>query len=296
MFQKIFSRVSATFDSEFTTWLPPCGELQHFIEELSGYEVSATEKDGELSLSGNLEAIVAIKVIHQFFFNEQGNICKILLYLCQDSLSNFIQETEQDVTSNDSETDIQGIGIYDFSNSNEEQTASTLENDVSSVDEEDGESSDWLNIEVLHSKARKENATKAFKFSCSMCSFKSQRESHYQRHINLHKSISTIFRCDECNFSTLRFTHLRRHQVIHSEKTLKCPTCNYSTDDSKLLARHQRLKHKVTNCANIYIFCLRYFHFLNHRLFLHVQKKLKKSEIVLPVPIRQRVYTCMNAI
>ena len=104
-----------------------------------------------------------------------------------------------------------------------------------------------LNIEVLQSKSKEELKSKDFKFSCSLCSFKSQRESHYQKHMKLHETTSTIFHCDKCNFSTLRFTHLRHHQIIHSSKQLMCPTvtCNYSTDNAKLLSKHQRLKHKV---------------------------------------------------
>lgn len=130
--------------------------------------------------------------------------------------------------------------------------SSTSENDASStVEEGNRENKGCLNIEVFHSKLRDNTVKKDFKFSCSLCSFKSQRESHYDRHMNLHKTTSTIFRCDECSFSTLRFTHLRRHQVSHSTKTMMCSTCSYSTDDAKLLVRHKRLKHKVVRCCRL---------------------------------------------
>lgn len=60
--KKVFSRVVATFDGEFNVWLPPCDELSGFIEQLSGFEVEATEKNGELSICGTLEAVNSIEV------------------------------------------------------------------------------------------------------------------------------------------------------------------------------------------------------------------------------------------
>ena len=121
----------------------------------------------------------------------------------------------------------------------------SLENET--LVNENEENHNCLNIEVLQSKSKEETKTKDYKFSCSLCSFKSQRESHYQKHMNLHVNTSTIFHCDKCNFSTLRFTHLRHHQVTHSTNPIMCPTitCNYSTDNAQLLSKHQRLKHKV---------------------------------------------------
>lgn len=129
-----------------------------------------------------------------------------------------------------------------------------MQKDYLSTAEQEDSSNECLNIEVLHPKFQEKTSEKLFKFCCGLCSFKSQRESHYKRHLNLHETASTIYYCEDCNFSTLRFTHLRRHQVIHSAKAMMCPSCDYSTDDAKLLVRHKRLKHKVTKLFTNSIF------------------------------------------
>ncbi len=164
------------------------------------------------------------------------------------------------------EIDLETPGVSEqnnYSNSSIQQLEeSLLENEISSDFNDDEGSGSCLNIEVLRSKSKQETKKKEFKFSCSLCSFKSQRESHYQKHMNLHETTSTIFHCDKCNFSTLRFTHLRHHQIIHSTKPTMCPTvaCTYSTDNAKLLIKHQRLKHKVQICCilSANILCLKY--------------------------------------
>ncbi|XP_046464012.1 RE1-silencing transcription factor B-like isoform X2 [Daphnia pulex] len=227
---KIFSSVCATFDSDFTIWLPPREELQNFIEHLSGFEIRASENDGQLCIVGTLEAMVSIK----------------------DSLSNFILVNEEE--DGRTEINLETPGVSDepnnYSNSSIQQLEElSFENEISSDFNDVEGSENCLNIEVLHSKSKQEAKKKEFKFSCSLCSFKSQRESHYQKHMNLHETNSTIFHCDKCNFSTLRFTHLRHHQITHSAKPTMCPTvaCSYSTDNAKLFIKHQRLKHKVVS-------------------------------------------------
>ncbi|XP_069700864.1 zinc finger protein 275-like isoform X2 [Periplaneta americana] len=82
-----------------------------------------------------------------------------------------------------------------------------------------------------------------FKFFCTLCSFKSKRESHYQRHLELHSKVSELFSCQKCDFTTLRLGHLRRHEMSHSETQFACSKCHYYTDHHKWLLRHQRLKH-----------------------------------------------------
>lgn len=148
------------------------------------------------------------------------------------------------VTADDDEESYTSLTAVDDEQSSQsehfEQGADTLENQ-----EEDDDLDDCLNIEVIHSEASDVIQRKKFKHSCSLCSFKSQRESHFLRHLALHDKSSTIYRCDQCTFSTLRFMHLRKHQVIHSAKTLSCSLCNYTTDEPKLLSRHNRLRHKV---------------------------------------------------
>ena len=111
-----------------------------------------------------------------------------------------------------------------------------------------------LNIEVLHQSTSvvseevgmAEALETAVKWHCSLCSFKTQRESHLTKHLALHVGDRQTFTCSQCNFSTLRLAHLRRHEVSqHGEKMHTCGVCNYSTDDMKLLTKHQRMKHKV---------------------------------------------------
>ena len=146
-------------------------------------------------------------------------------------MQNFLGAKEQE--SHQTADDIQVETVHN----------SVIEEDTSESDEEQNENEDCLNIEVLHSENRTPGQN--VKFTCNLCSFKSQRESHYIKHMALHETKSTIHCCEHCSFSTCSITRLRRHQVTHSSNTLTCSSCNYSTDDPKLLARHQRVKHKV---------------------------------------------------
>ncbi|KAG8235727.1 hypothetical protein J437_LFUL016362 [Ladona fulva] len=83
-----------------------------------------------------------------------------------------------------------------------------------------------------------------YKFFCTVCSFKSKRESHYKKHLQLHRKGATkLFVCIQCGFRTIRMGHLRRHELQHSSKALRCPGCPYTTDCSTFLQRHQRIKH-----------------------------------------------------
>ncbi|PNF29872.1 hypothetical protein B7P43_G09537 [Cryptotermes secundus] len=82
-----------------------------------------------------------------------------------------------------------------------------------------------------------------FKFFCTLCSFKSKRESHYQRHLELHSKVSELFSCKKCDFTTIRLGHLRRHEMSHSDTKFACDMCHYHTDHHKFLLRHQRIKH-----------------------------------------------------
>ena len=220
----------------------------------------------------------------------------ISLHIFQkDSLSNFILETEKEdgrTEMNLNTADVNEENNYSNSSIQQLEVLSFENEAPSAVNNEENES--CLNIEVLHSKSKEETKKKESKFSCSLCSFKSQRETHYQKHMNLHETTSAIFHCDKCNFSTLRFTHLRHHQITHSTKPTMCPTttCSYSTDNAKLLIKHQRLKHKVK---------LLFFHILCHnycfvfcRLFPRVRIKL--FEIALLAHIKPQVFIYMNDI
>lgn len=99
---------------------------------------------------------------------------------------------------------------------------------------------------VLGRKKAKKNYEQLtpFKFFCKQCSFKTKRESHFQKHLQIHEKVKTIHCCTLCNFTTLRLGHLRRHELEHSQEVFLCDYCKYSTDDNKLLQRHIKFRHE----------------------------------------------------
>lgn len=93
-------------------------------------------------------------------------------------------------------------------------------------------------------KTKKQYEAEAqFKFFCQNCSFKSKRESHFRKHLELHDKISDIFVCKLCGFKTIRQSTLRKHEISHSVNVVKCKLCSYVTDLDTLLRRHMNLKH-----------------------------------------------------
>ncbi|KAL8611935.1 hypothetical protein ACOMHN_034064 [Nucella lapillus] len=83
-----------------------------------------------------------------------------------------------------------------------------------------------------------------FKFFCDKCSFKSKRESHYNKHMKLHQGgRMEVHKCGECDFKTIRLSHLRRHELLHKNSLLKCNLCGYLTDTVNMLSKHVKLKH-----------------------------------------------------
>nr|XP_045617869.1 uncharacterized protein LOC123770247 isoform X2 [Procambarus clarkii] len=83
-----------------------------------------------------------------------------------------------------------------------------------------------------------------FKFSCKICSYKSMRENHFVKHMQLHDKGLALYQCNECNFVSIRASHLRRHRMSHAQQVLNCHLCAYTCDDQKLLSKHTRVKHK----------------------------------------------------
>ncbi|GAB6030535.1 hypothetical protein CHUAL_007399 [Chamberlinius hualienensis] len=90
---------------------------------------------------------------------------------------------------------------------------------------------------------RSKDGREGFKFSCKMCSFQSNRESHLAKHIQIHDKVNTLYNCDKCNFTTIRLSHLRRHAISHSQTVYNCDFCTYKSNELKLLARHMKVKH-----------------------------------------------------
>ncbi|KAK7069730.1 hypothetical protein SK128_014017, partial [Halocaridina rubra] len=85
-----------------------------------------------------------------------------------------------------------------------------------------------------------------YKFSCTICSYKSMRENHFVKHMKLHEKGLALYRCGECNFVSIRASHLRRHKMTHAIQVLKCHLCTYTCDDTKLLLKHGRVKHQTS--------------------------------------------------
>lgn len=54
--------MTAVIDKKLGVWLPPSEELEKLIEELAGVKVQASLKDGELRISGTLDALVSAEV------------------------------------------------------------------------------------------------------------------------------------------------------------------------------------------------------------------------------------------
>ncbi|XP_014666665.1 PREDICTED: uncharacterized protein LOC106808451 [Priapulus caudatus] len=113
-----------------------------------------------------------------------------------------------------------------------------------------------------------------FKFFCKQCSFKTKRESHFQKHTQIHEKVKTIHRCALCSFTTLRLGHLRRHELEHSQRVYFCDYCKYGTDDLKLLQRHVKFRHeqraeeaepsRVLQCKSCDYKTLKPYHYQRH--------------------------------
>ncbi|XP_064648473.1 zinc finger protein 236-like [Lineus longissimus] len=114
-----------------------------------------------------------------------------------------------------------------------------------------------------------------YKYHCEDCSFKSKRESHYIKHMKIHKDNPdlTILKCKVCDFRTIRQCHLKRHQAEHSAEILQCGQCSYKTTDEDLLKKHTVAKHlhgkppstaTVQHCPKCNYKTTRPYHFERH--------------------------------
>lgn len=109
-----------------------------------------------------------------------------------------------------------------------------------------------LDVETLKPEVRRKKTIKSkkqyeaeaqFKFFCQNCSFKSKRESHFRRHMELHERFTELYTCKLCNFKTIRQSTLRKHEINHSSSKIRCKECPYVTDSDILLKRHVNVKH-----------------------------------------------------
>ena len=84
---------------------------------------------------------------------------------------------------------------------------------------------------------------------CPLCSFRTKRDSHLQKHVQLHDRNIPLLHCAQCSFSTTRQNHLTRHEMQHKSTVYHCDHagCKYRTDNRRLLRRHATLRHCMNN-------------------------------------------------
>ena len=100
----------------------------------------------------------------------------------------------------------------------------------------------------LEMKRLKQNYEKQmpFKYSCTKCSYKSKRESHFKIHKKIHLSNPDmlLYKCDLCDFTAIRQSVLQKHKVSHSDNYLSCSSCEYRTNNSVHLSNHIKNRHE----------------------------------------------------
>lgn len=94
-----------------------------------------------------------------------------------------------------------------------------------------------------------------FKYFCKICSFKTKRESHFNKHLELHSKNPDLklHKCEKCDFTAIRVSVLQRHSLTHVSNEgdiLKCSECSYSTNNEALLKMHRKrhLKKSAHSC------------------------------------------------
>lgn len=78
-----------------------------------------------------------------------------------------------------------------------------------------------------------------YKYFCDLCSFKSKRQGHIEKHKKIHSRPEIkILECDTCDFRTVRAAVLSKHKLTHTSDLLKCDKCSYKTNDQDTLNKH----------------------------------------------------------
>lgn len=82
-----------------------------------------------------------------------------------------------------------------------------------------------------------------YRYFCTLCSFRSKRASHMQRHEELHARGVAVLQCEVCSYRTTRTNHLTRHRLhAHSERNMavSCSMdgCTYVTNSEQQLRKH----------------------------------------------------------
>ncbi|GFR98374.1 zinc finger protein [Elysia marginata] len=96
---------------------------------------------------------------------------------------------------------------------------------------------------------------RAGKFSCTHCSFTTQRQSHLLIHMRCHKDGSEkTYHCKKCDFVSMSLSYLKRHEMKHKENLYRlentrnkmvysCPECKRTLRSKMHLHRHMRDVH-----------------------------------------------------
>ncbi|XP_045168921.2 zinc finger protein 236-like [Mercenaria mercenaria] len=121
-----------------------------------------------------------------------------------------------------------------------------------------------------------------FKYFCDICSFKSKRESHYFKHLELHSKNPDLklYKCDKCDFSAIRVSVLQRHSLTHVSdegKILKCTECQYTTNNEALLRMHRRrhISSKTSHSCHLCSFSTIY----KKKLLKHLETHLPEERM-----------------
>ena len=84
------------------------------------------------------------------------------------------------------------------------------------------------------------------KYFCDICSFKTKRKSHLDKHKAIHRKKNLpLYECNICNFKTLRSGHLSLHQLKHTDNVIKCSHCDYKSTSRAAMKYHNRKKHSA---------------------------------------------------
>ena len=85
-----------------------------------------------------------------------------------------------------------------------------------------------------------------YRFFCTQCSFRSKREGHMKKHLELHARGVAVLQCSLCSYRTTRSNHLTRHRLHqHSKTCVSCSVdgCSYVASSDRLLQRHAASHH-----------------------------------------------------
>ena len=86
------------------------------------------------------------------------------------------------------------------------------------------------------------------------CHYKTDRESHLERHKLIHKN-KKRFKCNECNKELRQLIHLKTHKLIDSndsnQRKYKCNECNKRFKRLPQLKIHRLIHSNKRNCLRL---------------------------------------------